>query len=193
VLEGEYEGKPVAVKIALAEQQAYSDLLREEGDTLYNLQHPCLLRPHALVDEPGFCALVMPLYKDGSVYDALWERNRDPAVGVVLQANHVSNRQQHICGDMLSMDASCKIRLHHIGCNGVMIAAVCLMRPPVPQSACHHCFTHQLLPVLLALHTADPAEPRTARAHRAEGCACVGLAARTPPHTHGHQDPQPAV
>uniref|UniRef100_A0A383WD15 Protein kinase domain-containing protein n=1 Tax=Tetradesmus obliquus TaxID=3088 RepID=A0A383WD15_TETOB len=77
VLEGEYDGRPVAVKIC--KESPYIELLRYEGEALYSLQHPCLLRPIALVDERGFCALVMPLYKHGSVMDALYERNRNPA------------------------------------------------------------------------------------------------------------------
>ncbi|KAF6255302.1 kinase-like domain-containing protein [Scenedesmus sp. NREL 46B-D3] len=89
VVKAHWEGADVAFKV-VHKPDCYEQL-QEEGMLMASLSHSNLLAPWALVEDPEqqMWGILMPLYEDGSVHDALSARAKHPEaerVDIALKA-----------------------------------------------------------------------------------------------------------
>jgi hypothetical protein len=80
VYKGRWEGADVALKVVHKQQDFQG--LQMEGLLLAGMRHPNLLQPYAFIEDPGQLTwgILLPMYKDGSVRDALFVCAQQPEV-----------------------------------------------------------------------------------------------------------------
>jgi hypothetical protein len=109
-----YDGNLVAVK--MVSNSKHAALLKEEAMLMATMRHPNVLPPYAFIEEPEKLTwgLVMPLYKHGSVLDAVSRHGGKPEVGTATDSSkqcskHVLSSAQH--ATVHNVDTWCWITL----------------------------------------------------------------------------------